>query len=366
MAPPSAPAFFDHDERFERPASTPGTKRRTLLRTLVGLIAALVALIAGAGCVGTSSTHTDRGAVRAKVAKRIVLSGPRTVESLSWSADGRRIAVGSVLDARVGVYDVESGAKLPGPTNRVGGVNALSHSPDGRYLAIAHGRMEQDGQSYAVSLWDPVTGAHIQSLVESWDVIKVFNARTMSFSADSRYLAVAYQIGTFFYDVAARGEARAVGRTLTGGAIAFAASGRIAVSSVDGVIFTEVPGGRVLKSIHDYPTRLGFSPDGRFFISSAFFDARVYAVQPDASLADIGRAPLEHDANVMSVSVSRDSRLLALGGGQIVKLFTLPDLFLVATLSDHRDIVLGARFSPDGKSIAAFGGATGPTIWQLE
>jgi WD40 repeat protein len=305
--------------------------------------------------------------MRPKAVKRITLAGPRTVESLSWSADSRRIAVGSVLDARVGVYDVATGAKVAGPPNRVGGVNALAHSPDGRYLAIAHGRMETRGQSYAVSLWDPVTGAHVQDLVESWDDIKVFNAMTLAFSPDSRYLAVVYQVGTFFYDVQTAGRARAVGRTLPGLAIAFTPnSQRLAVPSIKGIIFADVPSGRITASIADYPNRVGFSPDARFFISSSQCQAQVYALGPDDSFAGRREVYFEHNANVMSVSVSPDSRLLALGGGRIVKLLSLSELALVATLTNHHDIVLGARFSPDGARIAAFGGPSGPTIWQLQ
>ena len=75
--------------------------------------------------------------MRATVVRRIQLTRPRTVEFLSWSADSRRIVVGSILDARVGVYDVETGERLPGPEDRIGGVRALAHSPDGRYLAAS-------------------------------------------------------------------------------------------------------------------------------------------------------------------------------------------------------------------------------------
>ena len=139
---------------------------------IAGLICGLTALVIGAGCVAPGGvTSTERGAFQAKVARRIMLTAPKTVESLSWSADGRRIAVGSTFDKRVGVYDVDSGAKVAGPSDRTGGVHAVAYSPDGHYLAIAHGRMEEDGQSYAASLWDPRTGAHIQNLVESRDEI---------------------------------------------------------------------------------------------------------------------------------------------------------------------------------------------------
>jgi WD40 repeat protein len=261
---------------------------------------------------------------------------------------------------------VESGAPAPGPLDRTGGVNALAHSADGRYLAIAHGRMEQDGQSYAVSLWDPTTGAHIQNLVESWDDIKVFTTRTLAFSPDARYLAVAYQFHTFIYDVQTPGRARAVGRALSGGALAFTPdSRRLAVPSIGGVSVVDVASGREAMTIPNHPTRLGFSPDGRFFISSAGFAARIYALGPDDTTVEAGTLPFEDNSNVMSISVSPDSRFLALGGGRIVKIFTLPDRGLVTTLSDHNDIVRGARFSPDGTRIAAFGGPTGPTIWQL-
>jgi WD40 repeat protein len=295
-----------------------------------------------------------------------MLTAPATVEFLSWSADSRRIVVGSVLDKRVGVYDVASGTKVTGPTDRLGGVKALAHSADGRYLAIAHGRMEEDGQSYAVSLWDPTSGAHIQSLVESWEDIKVFNARTLAFSPDNRYLAVAYQVATFIYDVQTPGRARAVGRTTTGAPMAFFPSSRhLALSTVKGLVVSECPTGRIVTTVGQGPRWLGFSPDGRFLITSSLHETHIHPVLADDMVGDRRIVPFGQTFNVDSISVSSDSRLLALAGGRRVTILTLADLRLAATLTDQRQVLMGALFSPDGASIATFGGPDAPTIWAV-
>jgi WD40 repeat protein len=325
----------------------------------------LVALIAVAGCLATDPTALERATIRPMVAKQIVLAGPNRAHTLSWSPDGRRISVGTLTDKRIGVYDVESGAKRPGPPDLVGGARELSHSPDGRYLAIAHGRMEQGGQSYCVSLWDPVTGAHIQSLVESWEDIQVFNAMALAFSPDSQYLAVAYQVGTFFYDVRTPGQARSVGRTVSGFPIAFSPTGRRLAVSARGVLLAEPPSGRIAAQAGPGVRVFGFSPDGQFFITSSWDGTYVYSLRGDDTVAGPRHVPHSQNDPVTWVSVSPDSRFVALAQYNRIRILRLSDLGLVATIADRHGAFEGASFSPDGSSLAVFGGSARVTIWAI-
>ena len=163
------------------------------------------------------------------------------------------------------------------------------------------------------------------------------------------------------------GKARAVGRTLSGGALAFAPdSRRLAMPSVGGVSVVDVPSGRVVTTINEHPRDLTFSPDGALLVVTALSKARIYAVSTNDSLVEKGAVALEPDSTVTSVSVSPDSRFLALGGARRVTIFSLSNLATVATLAEHNDIIRGALFDPAGTSIAAFGGPTGPTIWHVQ
>jgi WD40 repeat protein len=64
----------------------------------------------------------------------------------------------------VKLWDLATGkerATLKGPT---GAYNSLAFSPDGKILAVAGDRDENDQQDKVVRLWDPATGKQIDTL----------------------------------------------------------------------------------------------------------------------------------------------------------------------------------------------------------
>ena len=89
-----------------------------------GLSATLLGVVA---CLdGPAVADSNKGAMQAKVLQRIQLSAPVVCDRLAWGADSRRVAVGSLLDKHVGIYDIATGQRLPGPVDQPVGVQALT------------------------------------------------------------------------------------------------------------------------------------------------------------------------------------------------------------------------------------------------
>jgi len=81
---------------------------------------------------------------------------PAGVHGVAWSADGARIAVGSVGEARV--YDAKSGSKVATLPGHDGGVFAVSFSPDGKRLVTG-------GYDGNVRIFDVPSGKLVTSFV---------------------------------------------------------------------------------------------------------------------------------------------------------------------------------------------------------
>jgi Tol biopolymer transport system component len=108
--------------------------------------------------------HTDVGEVKiwdaAGGRELLTLKGHAgSVQSVSWSPDGKRLATGSKVGT-VRVWDTSGGRELlayTGQTAYTGQVSAVSWSPDGKRLAIATG----DGM---VKLWEAAS----KEVVQEW------------------------------------------------------------------------------------------------------------------------------------------------------------------------------------------------------
>ncbi len=319
-----------------------------------------------------------RGGVQVKNVRQIRLDAPSFGHVMAWSPDSRRLAVGGLLDKRMSVWDVRTGQRLPGPPDQSGGVEALAYSSDGRYLAVKRGALGQPppGQTravgperYVVSLWDAHTGSWVQNLPDEAEEIKFFGGRSMTFSPDSRRLAVTYQQIAFYENDGAAW--RRIGALALGAlVIAFSPDGnRLAGNSGQQIRTYEVPTGRTLLSWPSlmpakelgYPS-IAFSPDGSELAVGSGPHLALY--DPDSGALRKTLQPVS-PYQIYSLSYSSDGRFLAVAIARTVRIFETASWAEVASLKDHAPrSVEKVAFSPDGSLLAAVGGDV-ITLWEL-
>lgn len=241
---------------------------------------------------------------------RVLTGRKKPIANLSYSPDGRRLAVAS--DGRVAVWDLADGRTLaeytlPGmfPLQ----VKAAFH-PGGELLAVAHERAE---------LVDLATGRRDKLPGQG----ALFN--TLSFSPDGRELLGG---GDHFFrwDVEARAKLPAP-----------------KLPAVKGSAGTTWPSA-------------AFAPDGtRFAVSRRAWcrptNVNTTAVFDRATLAPLARFEAAgHDTK--RLAFSRDGRLLAAASGPVLRVYDLTAGAEVAVLQVGKLHFMTAAFAPDGRSLA--------------
>ncbi len=247
-------------------------------------------------------------------------------EEITFSLDGKNIAIGSFTESTVSLWDSASGQLLRTFAGQSEGILELVFSPDGRTLAAG----DLDGK---ITLWDLRSGSKISTL-DAWFILDLL------FSPDGKYLAVGDSSGIGLWDLEA-GQQEAT---------------RLDLEEFPEYIF------------------LTISPDGKTLASGSCEQYVEYPVCASGTIRywDIETGQIVHElplppVPVDSVIVSPDGSLLASeactqsdGGSCEVSQITVWDVETaeIITAFQAASEFFALAFSPDGRSLAVglFGG----------
>jgi len=269
--------------------------------------------------------------------EEIRLPGTRSVDSLQFTPDGKRLLAGGV---RVDLWDLDTRKKvltLPGKLAQ----NDAVLSPSGRLLAAG----SDDG---LVRIWETATGRQVRVMKGRPGMLY-----DLAWSPDSRYIAASgtRSIGIMVWNSSTGALrmhlARRLKRALS---VSFSPDSMLLAAAVgdNTVRVWDVMLGRSLTTLNGRGTA-GFSPDGKALVSGGPGLLKAWKVQRGWAVFLL-RA---HQRAVQHHALSPDGSLLATSAGTEVKLWRLPQCRLLKAWKEHGlSAASFLSFSPDGSRLA--------------
>jgi WD40 repeat protein len=307
--------------------------------------------------------------------KLLQLGGLEGNYSAAFSPDGTTLIAGS-FDGGVRAWELATGKQTcPFGGHRLG-IHALTVAPDGKRVASG----SYDGGTI---LWDAATGKQLRLLGGLHEA----EALAVAFAPDGKVLATAgpESENIRLWDVGSGKELPALGQhPPSPGPLAFAPDGKVLASGAVGgtVRLWDVKGRKLLRELKAHEvekegvTAVAFAPNGRLLATAAGAGKaiRLWDVSTGKLRAHFGN----HAGAVESLCFSPDGRLLAsvplnsrIADAQIaeqehrIRLWDVASGHEVRRLSAIGTTAFGARFSPDGRMIAAGQEGGGVCLWEV-
>ena len=265
------------------------------------------------------------------------------VRVLAFAPDGKTLASGG-SDNVLHLWNPDTGRAV-GPMKDTGGaVSGMSLSPDGRTLAL----VRMPGK---LSLWDTMTGKEQPHSPKLPALVCV-----AAFGPDGHTLVIVSAAGqVHFWNIAKGEEAqppqdiRTIARLLAvasdGKTLAFAGSDRR-------IVLWDTKAGKELRQLRPQGNTLSsllFTPDGQTFLSAGSAGVRLWSVSGRTADRDLSSKV----GGVMTVTVSLDGRMLAMGGQDgSVRLWEVASGKQRRVMYGDKAFVRAAVFSRDGRLLA--------------
>jgi WD40 repeat protein/predicted Ser/Thr protein kinase len=291
----------------------------------------------------------------------------RTVFTLAFSPDGKKLAVGGTLGL-LKIWDFSKAEELATPSmEKPIGIRSLAFSPNGKFLAIPQGK--------SVLLLEVGTSAMtaLSTAEISEETLQV------AFSPDGQWLTIGTVSGVI--ELVDRKSQRSLrplmGHTEAVSSLAFSPDSHALISgSLDKTMrlwsIAQQPQKNILRGHTNSVSCVALSPDGQI-IASGSLDGSL-KLWDAASLQELATLP-GHNRRVRSVAFSPNGQLLASTSGDEteegsplepgdVKLWDVSKRAELATLEGLTNAVRSVAFSPDGSTVA-IGAPYAAELWDV-
>jgi WD40 repeat protein/DNA-binding SARP family transcriptional activator len=387
------------------------------LRTVLAVVAALLAVAVAGGLVALDQRSSARNQARAALAQRLgvqALSEPRLdralllarqgleladslptrsnlleallrspgairvmhgtgnpLTALDLSPDGRTLAA---ADGRGNVlfFDAATGRRAGRPYTALGAISAVRFSPDGTRVAVATDEFvdildARTHRPYGVLVVAPPTAS--SSVNIPWVL------GTIAFSPDSRVLAAdaihnvsprsAYIVRWNVRTGRPLGRPRQVAQAPEPALVGFITPGRLVTSSAAdrATVIRDAATLRPVDRLQGGGARSALSPDGRVVaVGAADGSLRLL----DLRTRDLRLAPGRHDDAVTDLRFTRDSRaLLTTGADGRVNVWDVANARRIATFTGHAGSVSRVAIAPNGQAAYSAGEDGTVIAWDL-
>jgi WD40 repeat protein/serine/threonine protein kinase len=290
---------------------------------------------------------------------RLVLPVPGgMVCGLGLSPSGRQIAAACFHDQKVYLYDVASGRLETALSGHAVEYVDLAYRPDGQQLAaVARSPATLD-------LWDLSHGpeqAHLMGRVQQ-----------LAYSPDGRRFATVGDCTSRLWDSETGKEIAVLGEsTAENSGIAFSPDNkRVAVASKEYVRLCDARTGRLLASLgphNSFVSTVAYSPNGKRIVSTPGSVHTLGTIYLWDAATGEAIATLHQQVRIMSHRLSPDgSRLITSSDNpdNTARLWDAATGRLLKTLDGHKNAVINADFSPDGRRIVTISRDQTARLWD--